>query len=721
MKWKEYMSRVSGKWTWPIYVLASIVVLGIIGYLFILFGGRFVVDEEDLILKETTTIETEDGVVVKTIYDENRSLVSFDNIPEHVSNAFVAIEDSRFYDHAGVDFKSVMRALSRDILSMSKKEGASTITQQLAKNLFLTNDKTWMRKTKEVMAAIYLDRNFTKEKILEYYLNEIYFGHGNYGIQEASRYYFSKDVKDLTVSEGALLAGLVKAPNSYSPIDHPEKALDRRNLVLQEMNQLGMLETEQMIRLQGKTLELNVKQEKTEPWMDSYVDLVLQEATNTFDISFNELKRGGYRIVTNLDLQVQKKAYEQLQKDEEFSGSEAGIEAAFVAMDQASGGIIAAIGGRNYKLGDLNRVLVKRQPGSVMKPLAVYGPAMMLEDYQPYTLIPDEQRTYGEYTAHNYDGQYEGTVSMFEAIQKSKNAPAVWLLNEIGISYAKEYLEKMNLSIPDQGLSIALGGLKEGLTPLQLAESYRAFVHKGETVKGYTIDKIYDRNKEVVAEAGYETAKVFSEQVAWNMTRMLEGVVQNGTGTSGDYTQALAGKTGTTQHPQAKGMVKDAWFVGYTPEIVTAMWVGYDQSDEKHYVTKGSEVPTKLTKDILREVASNRELSSSFTKPDSVEELQEPITLPVIEDLTVDYKLGGFSILQGELTWTPSSDDRVIYHIYKVTEDGDEKIGEVEGQGSYRVKRVNVFGETTYYVQPYNPLINEMGTVSNHVTLSFRN
>ncbi|QDP42109.1 PBP1A family penicillin-binding protein [Radiobacillus deserti] len=714
------MAKFSLKWAWPLYIVGSIVVLGIIGYLFILFGGRFVVDEKDLILKEATTIETREGIVIKRIYDENRTNVSFEDIPEYVANAFVAIEDNRFYEHAGVDFKSVMRALSRDILSMSKKEGASTITQQLAKNLFLSNDKTWMRKTKEVMAAIYLDRNFTKEKLLEYYMNEIYFGHGKYGIQEASRYYFSKDVKDLTVSEGALLAGLAKAPNSYSPIDHPEKALERRNIVLQEMNELDMLETEQMVQLQGKTLELNLQKEKEQPWLDSYIDLVLQEITNTFDISFNELKRGGYRIVVNLDPNAQRIAYEQLQNEASFSGSESGIEAAFVAVDQKSGGILSAIGGRNYKLGDLSRVTVRRQPGSVMKPLAVYGPAMMKEDYQPYTLLPDEKRSYGDYTAHNYDEQYEGSVSMVEAIQESKNAPAVWLLDEIGITYAKDYLEKMNLSIPDKGLSIALGGLKEGLTPLQLAESYRAFAHQGEVIHAYTVDTIYDRNDEVVAEARYETTNVFSEQVAWNMTRMLEGVVQRGTATSGDYEKALAGKTGTTQHPKAKDMVKDAWFVGYTPDIVTAMWVGYDQSDDKHYLTKGSEVPTTITKNILREVDQYREQASTFTKPDSVEELQEPITLPVVEDLKADYKFGGFSILQASLTWTPSTDNRVVYHIYKVTEDGDEKIGEVKGEGEYRVKGINFFGENTYYIQPYNPLTNETGKASNQVTLSFR-
>src|SRR5699024_10257538 len=215
--------------------IVSMLVLAFLGYMIILYGGKLVVKEEDFYLPSTTTIETVDGEIVGELFDERRYLVSIDEIPEHVLESFVAIEDRRFYSHSGVDFRSVFRAVYRDIVARSKVEGASTITQQLAKNLFLENDKTWMRKTKEVMAAIYLEREFSKREILELYLNKIYFGNGLHGIEAASRHFFSKSEKDLTISEGALLAGLVQAPNYYFPENHPERALEHRNIALRFM------------------------------------------------------------------------------------------------------------------------------------------------------------------------------------------------------------------------------------------------------------------------------------------------------------------------------------------------------------------------------------------------------------------------------------------------------------------------------------------------------
>src|SRR5699024_2124297 len=236
--------------------LSSIFLLAMIGYLFIIFGGKMVVKEEDFILDAVTTIETPDGEVIHELYNEKRYPVKIKDIPAHVQEAFIAVEDVRFYEHAGVDFKSVLRAVIKDVISMSKVEGASTITQQLSKNLFLQNDKTWMRKTKEVMAAIYLERNFPKADILEMYLNKVYFGHGAYGIEAAARLYFSKSVSELSIAEGALLAGIMKSPSLYSPIDHPEASLKRRNIVLQQMYKAKMISNEILKMEQGKTLGL---------------------------------------------------------------------------------------------------------------------------------------------------------------------------------------------------------------------------------------------------------------------------------------------------------------------------------------------------------------------------------------------------------------------------------------------------------------------------------
>src|SRR5690625_5145850 len=582
--------------------LVSMLVLALLGYITILYGGKLVVKEGDFYLPATTTIETIDGEVIGELFEERRYPVTIDQIPDHVLDAFIAIEDRRFYSHSGVDFRSVIRAVYRDIIARSKVEGASTITQQLAKNLFLENDKTWMRKTKEVMAAIYLERKFSKKEILELYLNKIYFGNGLHGIEAASRQFFSKSVKDLSISEGATLAGIVQAPNYYFPEKHPERALNRRNVVLQAMERAKVISTETRLEKQSKPLNLNIKERKNQPWNDTYIDLVIKEVKEKQKLSTEQLKRGGYRVIVNLQEDLQRIAYEKFQENEHFPGNTEGVEGAFVRINQKTGRIISALGGRNYRLGNLNRVTVERQPGSTSKPLVVYGPAMMKEGYHPYTMLPDEAIDYDGYVVSNVDGKYSGLVSMYEAIVQSKNAPTVWLFNEIGVKESKTYLERMNINIIDEGLPLALGGLSEGMTPIDMVKGFSSFGNDGKSVEPYTVERMFDREKNLIFEAKTVHYEVFTPQVAWYMTEILQKAVSSGTGTAGEYHKALAGKTGTTEHTRAPGQIKDIWFVGYTPEYVTALWMGYDISVEEHYLTGDSSYPTRLTKAILTEV-----------------------------------------------------------------------------------------------------------------------
>ncbi|MFZ3578675.1 transglycosylase domain-containing protein [Virgibacillus sp. DJP39] len=715
---KKRKPRLNFNMKYVVISIAIFVFLGISGYLVIVFGGKLVVNEEDLILDVTTTIETKNGDIIAELYNENRTLVSIDDVPKHVQEAFIAVEDRRFYEHAGVDFQSVMRAVYRDLIAFSKVEGASTITQQLAKNLFLKNDKTWMRKTKEVMAAIYLEREFTKKQLLEIYLNEIYFGSGVYGIEEASRLFFSKSVEDLTLAEGAMIAGLAKAPNGYSPINHQEKALARRNVVLQSMDNAGMIATDTRVQAQGKTLGLDIWKPKENPWVDSFVDLVIKEAADKYQLSLGELRRGGYRLIVSMDKHIQQIAYNQFKNDRYFPGNTNGVQGAFVMMNQSNGGIVAAIGGRSYELGNLNRVTVKRQPGSTIKPTAVYGPALMKEAYRPYSLIPDQKVSFKGYTAENLNNQYEGAVSIYEALRVSKNAPAVWLLDAIGIDYAKSYLEKMAITIEDNGLAIALGGLSKGIAPIKMMESYRPFVHAGKYIESHTITHVYDRNNNLITEEEYKETQVFSGQVAWDMTEMLRKVVDDGTATAGDYEKALAGKTGSTQHPHANGFYKDAWFVGYTPKYVSALWMGYDHSDKGHYLTDGSTYPTMLTKSILTEIDKQRPLESAFVKPDNVDPLPKPIDLPKVDNLKASYTFGGFSLIKGKLTWPKADDKRVIFHIYKKQAGVDQRIGEVKGKNQFIIDDLPLLKTTHYYIVPYNPLTKVEGSKSNAVELS---
>ncbi|WP_217585996.1 transglycosylase domain-containing protein [Lentibacillus saliphilus] len=705
---------------WSAWTAALVILLGLIGYTVILYGGRWVVNDDALVLDATTFIETSDGEEIGRLYTENRVPITIDQVPKHVQEAFIAIEDRRFRQHSGVDLKAITRAVYKDIIAMDKVEGGSTITQQLAKNLFLSHDKTWLRKTKEAMAAIYLERTLSKDEILELYLNEIYFGKGVYGIEMAAQTFFSKEAANLTLTEGALLAGLAKAPNGYSPIHHPEKARTRRNVVLKAMTDAGYITTEEKLRAQGQTLALNVQEKEAKPWLNSYIDLVMKEAADQYHLSINELKRGGYRIVVALNSTAQKTAYDLFQQDEYFPGNTEGTEGAFVLMDQSTGTIAAALGGRDYKLGDLNRVTVNRQPGSTFKPLAVYAPALMDADtYTPYSMLVDEQEAIADYSVRNHDGHYEGSVSLYEALIESKNTSAVWLLNEIGLPYAKEYLNKLDISIPDDGLSVALGGLTHGVSPLDMVKGYRAFAHEGKMITPHAIVTIYDSDQNSIETVKHEEVEVFSAQVAWYMTEMLTTAVQEGTGDVGDYPKALAGKTGSTQHPRVKGNYKDAWFVGYTPDYVVATWMGYDRSDEAHYLTGGSPYPTRLTKAILRELDESEPLTPSFTKPDHVAALEKPIELPDIHDVNLSYDFGGVTLLQGKLTWSGGTDDRIEYHIYKEKDGDDERIGVVKGEQEFTIKRVPLFSPDVYYVIPYDPLTKQEGHKSEAVSVSW--
>ncbi|MFQ3543800.1 PBP1A family penicillin-binding protein [Halobacillus rhizosphaerae] len=708
------------RFKWPVMIVTGSLLLALLGYFIIIFGGRVVVDDKKLVFDSLSTVETKDGQVIEEIYSKHRQVVPLSDIPKPVQNAFVAIEDSRFYQHAGIDVQSIGRAIFRDVAARKKVEGGSTITQQLVKNVYLTNDKTYMRKTKEVMGAIYLERNYSKDELLELYLNQIYFGDGVYGIGAAARHYFNKDVSELSTAQGALLAGLPKAPNHYSPFDHPQEAKRRRDLVLSRMEDLGMIKVNKMLRMQGTTLAVSKTKQKEETWSNSYVDLVIQEAADRYNLSRDELKRGGYRIVAEMDPDIQRIAAKQMKNGEFVPGSKKQVEGALTMMDTSSGAIVAAVGGRNFNHGDLNRVMTKHQPGSTIKPLAVYGPALSGPRFVPYSLLVDEPNNYGDYQPRNYDDQYNGAVSLYEALVESKNAPAVWLLDQIGISNSKEYLKNLGLETSDKGLAIALGGLSKGYSTLQMTDAYGSLANNGKVMDSFTIQRIIDRNGKVIERHTASATQVFNKQAAWDLTEMLQTTVEAGTAKPGSYSKALAGKTGTQQHPTVKGKNKDVWFAGYTPEYAGSLWMGYDQAGKDYYLNGGSEYPTKLMKSILTEIDQRKNLKSEFPVPEGVKSLPKPVHLPEIKDLTSQLSFGGISLLKGELEWTPAGDNRIIYRIYRVEDGDDVNIGEVKGKGTYTVTGFNVFKQRNYYVVPVDPLTGREGDPSNQVSIQFK-
>ncbi|WP_411955021.1 transglycosylase domain-containing protein [Alkalibacillus sp. S2W] len=706
------LNHFLGKWRYLVYGVVLLVLLSLFGYLAIVLGGRFVVDEEHFVFDESTVLTTENGEDIIKLYDENRTYVPLDTMPDHVTEAFLAIEDHRFYDHNGVDFWAVGRAVWRDIATMSKAEGASTITQQLVKNVSLTNDQTWMRKTKEVMGAIYLERQRTKDEILEYYLNEIYFGNGIHGIEEAAQAFYSKSVSELTLSEGATLAAMPKAPNYYDPSEHPERVEERRDVVLSQMENHGMLQAEEMRQAQGRTLGLDVGDTESKPASNSYVDLVLDELEHDYHLSRDEIYTGGYEITVGLDPSMQETVHSRMQQEDYFQGSTDQVEGATVLVDQTNAVIRAAVGGRDREQGDLNRVQVRRQPGSTFKPLAVYGPALEESLYHPYSLIPDEQRDYDGYSPENVDGQYAGEVTIYDALVQSKNAPAVALLDELGITQGLSYLEDIGYSIEDNGLSVALGGLEKGLTPIELAGLYRSFANEGRYIEPYTILEVKNRHGEIMEAPDRNSQQLFSPQTSWNLTRMLEAVVEDGTASGGQFNKDLAGKTGSTQHPHVSGGVKDAWFVGFNPDYAVASWIGYDVSNEENYLTAGSQLAVSLVDGVMSDLDQSHDLTASFTVPEGVDDLEGPIRLPQIDDLEASVSLGFLSGVDVQLTWT-HDDDRVRFDVYRVKGDQVEKIGSVTGENTYQVNDTQMFNNPSYYVVPVNPLNGSEGDPSN--------
>nr|WP_304214469.1 PBP1A family penicillin-binding protein [Fredinandcohnia onubensis] len=700
-----------------LFIIIGSFVLGLCGYLLIIYAGDYVIDDKKLVMNSATKLVDEDGQFITKLYYENRDIVPIKEIPEYVQQAFVAVEDTRFYQHHGIDLQAIARAVYKDIIAGGKVEGGSTITQQLAKNVFLTNEKTFLRKTKELIIAINLEEEYSKQELLEMYLNQIYFGHGAYGIQSASKFYFNKNVSELSVEEGALLAAIPKAPSTYSPILNPEKSKQRRDLVINLMEKRGFLQPEEAVRVQGKTLSLNVHEVERDPALVTYIDMVFDEAKTRYQLSNEELLRGGYTITVPLHLEIQKTAFELFKDQKNFPGVDENVEGAFVLLDNDTGGVLASIGGRHYVSRGINRVVIKRQPGSTIKPLAVYGPALEEDEFEPYSLLVDKKLTYGEYEPSNYSGIYKGEISMYDALVESSNAPAVWMLDRVGIDTAKKYLTKAGITIPDQGLSIALGGLKEGISPIAMAKAYRAFARDGKVIEPHVISKIVNREGKVIGEASTHETEAFSKQTAWYMTRMLEGVVDNGTARVGTYPGALAGKTGTTNLPGVENGIKDAWFVGFTPSVVGAIWMGYDSTDATHYLKGGSASPTKLFKKILDQ--SELKKATAFSAPKDVEELEPPIRLAEIDDVKASLTFKPLGLFTVSLKWTPAADERVEYRIYEENSKSVKYVGSVRGSGDFEIENVNIFSIPSYFIVPFNSQTKEEGTKSQAVKPTF--
>ncbi|HIE12563.1 MAG TPA: penicillin-binding protein 1A [Desulfotomaculum sp.] len=577
------------------------------------------------------------GKFITEIGTQNRIPVKLSAVPLEVQNAFLAAEDVRFYEHIGVDLRAIARALYHNLKGGGIREGGSTITQQLAKNCFLNPEQTLKRKIQEAVLALEIERHYRKQEILELYLNHIYFGEGAYGIQAASRIYFNKDVSSLTLTEGALLAAIPKAPSHYSPLRNPEAALSRRNIILNSMVRYGFITSEEARAAKAEPLGLKPGTNGQNGYPYPYfVDYVTDQLVDKYGV--NQVFRGGLRVYTTLDPKIQKIAEQAVQDEKNFPASARDSEGriqpqgAVVVLDHRTGHIKALVGGREYThQRGLNRATdIYRQPGSAFKPIIAYAPAIEYLGYSPATVIDDIPYKFGKYRPKNYDGRYRGLITLRTALRRSINVPAVKLLKDVGITQATTFAERLGFEfVPGQeGLSLALGGLHKGVSPLQMAQAYAAFANGGVYVIPTAITKVMTRNDTVIDEFKPKTVRVMKATTAYLVTDMLRSAVENGTGWRARLgSRPVAGKTGTTDDS------KDIWFCGYTPELVGVVWIGHDSPQEmpREY---GGRYPAMIWHEIMSEALKDTPIQN-FPRP------------PGIVTATVDSKSG---LLPGPLT-----------------------------------------------------------------------
>lgn len=558
--------------------------------------------------------------------------VPLEQLPDHVAQAIVAVEDKRFYEHRGVDIISISRALWRDLKARQIVEGGSTITQQLAKNLFLSSDRSLMRKLKEAGYAIKIDMHYDKNQVLELYLNHIYYGEGTWGIQNASQLYFNKDAGELTLEEAALLAGLPKAPTHYSPWRDEDKALARRNLVLSLMkDQQYITEAEYEEASSKPSGVVTAHSADKSNGYSSYANYVIDEAITKYGLTENDILTGGVQIYTGMDPVVQQAIDEVYAEEQNFpAGKEDQIVQSGAVLIDSSTGIIRGMAGQRgeavYR--GFNRAThLKRQPGSAIKPLVVYAPALE-KGYTPRSILFDGELELDGYRPQNWDRRHRGEVTLEEAVIQSWNVPAVWLLNEMGLDVGLSYANKfgLGLSEEDRTLGLALGGINDGVSPLQMAQAFSTFPNLGVMNEGHAILKITTAEGDIIAEAEPEVTQVLAPEQAYTMTLLLQEAVQSGTGGAAKLSRPAAGKTGTTQLPDLPEFaditgqaVKDGWFVGYTPEITAAIWVGYDYTDRDHYLDTGSSLPAGLFSQIMNKALQNAPVRP-FEKPPHYDE-----------------------------------------------------------------------------------------------------
>ena len=646
------------------------------GYLFYLAKTTNVKDLQNA-LKATTIIYDKNGDQAGSLTGQKGTYVELDAISENLQNAVVATEDRSFYKNSGINYGRFFLA----ILTLGRSGGGSTITQQLAKNAYLSQDQTVERKAKEFFLALEINKKYSKKEILTMYLNNAYFGNGVWGIEDASKKYFGVSASQLSLDQSAVLAGMLKGPEIYNPLYSVENATNRRNTVLQNMVAAGYIDQETAdqsaaVDIHGQLVD--AYEGKSEDYRyPSYFDAVINEAVNEYGLTEEDIVKNGYRIYTELDQNYQASMQVIYDNTALFPVAEDGTraESGSVALDPKTGGVRALVGrvgsDQNPGFRTYNYATqAARSPGSTIKPLVVYSPAVAA-GWSTNKELDNSTTQYGSYEVNNYAGiQSSPTVPMYQALAESLNLPAVATANDLGLDTVFEYGKKFGLNMDkvDKSLAVALGA---GVTtnPMQMAQAYGTFANGGVMNDAHLITKIENASGQVVKSHSQKSTRVLSGSTTDKMTNMMLGTFSNGTGVNAaPYGYTMAGKTGTTETSFNKDLSGDQWVIGYTPDVVISQWLGFPTTDENHYLTDSS---AGTASEIFRNVANSVLPYTDGTQFDSVKN---------------SYAENGIAPVGEETTETDSKEDKGFFEDVKekasnMVDDAKKAIDEADIPG----------------------------------------
>ena len=646
------------------------------GYLFYLAKTTNVKDLQNA-LKATTIIYDKNGDQAGSLTGQKGTYVELDAISENLQNAVVATEDRSFYKNSGINYGRFFLA----ILTLGRSGGGSTITQQLAKNAYLSQDQTVERKAKEFFLALEINKKYSKKEILTMYLNNAYFGNGVWGIEDASKKYFGVSASQLSLDQSAVLAGMLKGPEIYNPLYSVENATNRRNTVLQNMVAAGYIDQKTAdqsaaVDIHGQLVD--AYEGKSEDYRyPSYFDAVINEAVNEYGLTEEDIVKNGYRIYTELDQNYQASMQVIYDNTALFPVAEDGTraESGSVALDPKTGGVRALVGrvgsDQNPGFRTYNYATqAARSPGSTIKPLVVYSPAVAA-GWSTNKELDNSTTQYGSYEVNNYAGiQSSPTVPMYQALAESLNLPAVATANDLGLDTVFEYGEKFGLNMDkvDKSLAVALGA---GVTtnPMQMAQAYGTFANGGVMNDAHLITKIENASGQVVKSHSQKSTRVLSGSTTDKMTNMMLGTFSNGTGVNAaPYGYTMAGKTGTTETSFNKDLSGDQWVIGYTPDVVISQWLGFPTTDENHYLTDSS---AGTASEIFRNVANSVLPYTDGTQFDSVKN---------------SYAENGIAPVGEETTETDSKEDKGFFEDVKekasnMVDDAKKAIDEADIPG----------------------------------------